>query len=405
MEPVIRKLIIQGFRSFRSEVVEFDNPTFLVGCNGSGKSNLLDALAFLSEAMMQGLPQILSERGGGRVVCSGPSRKSLSGESRTMAIGVVLGAIGGEIAAARYAFEIEVLGHSRSSFFVRKERCWIEYRDKKRSFFDRAGNASFHSNVGGLMPQIIPERLALPLVAGDMRFAPVFRVLAGLRVYSIKPDKLREWQFPDAGRVLRADCSNAASVLREIADNNPDDLQRICEFMEAIVPAIRRIDLKEYGSKLAIEFIQRSESGLGDLTLEATSMSDGTLRALGLLAAVYQRQTPSLIAIEEPEATIHTGALEVILDVLRFASRRTQVIVTTHSPDVLDGDWLEDRHIRIVMWQDGESRVTPVSDGSRAALREHLMSAGELLRSNALQGMPPEPQNTTQSELFEDLVA
>ena len=50
-EPIIRKLIVQGFRSFRSEVVVFDNPTVLVGQNGSGKSNLIDALAFLSEAM------------------------------------------------------------------------------------------------------------------------------------------------------------------------------------------------------------------------------------------------------------------------------------------------------------------------------------------------------------------
>jgi predicted ATPase len=405
MEPVIRKLIIQGFRSFRSEVVEFDNPTFLVGCNGSGKSNLLDALAFLSEAMMQGLPQILSQRGGGRVVCHGPSKPSLSGESRTMAIGVVLGAIAGEIAAARYTFEIEVLGHSQSSFFVRKERCWIEDRDKKRSFFDRAGNASFHSNVDGLKPQIIPERLALPLVAGDVRFAPVFQALAGLRAYSIKPDKLREWQLPDSGRVLRADGSNVASVLREIADHDLDDLQRICELMEAIVPAIRRVDIKEYGSKLVIEFTQRWDSGPGALTLEASSMSDGTLRALGLLAAIYQGQAPSVLAIEEPELTIHPGALGVIVDVLRFASERTQVIVTTHSPEVLDADWLEDRHIRIVTWQDGATRVMPLSVGSRDALREHLMSAGELLRSNALQGMPTGADNATQLELFEDAVA
>ena len=73
MEPVIRKLTIQGFRSFRSEVVEFDNPTFLVGCNGSGKSNLVDALAFLSEAMTTRLTEVFSRRGGGRVVCHGSS--------------------------------------------------------------------------------------------------------------------------------------------------------------------------------------------------------------------------------------------------------------------------------------------------------------------------------------------
>jgi predicted ATPase len=134
-------------------------------------------------------------------------------------------------------------------------------------------------------------------------------------------------------------------------------------------------------------------------------MSDGTLRALGLLAAVYQRQTPTLLAIEEPEATIHPGALGVILDVLRHASERTQVIVTTQRPDLLDADWLEDRHIRIVDWQDGETRVMPPDVGSREALRQHLMPAGELLRSNALQGMPPGPDAIHGPPLFRDIVA
>jgi len=134
-------------------------------------------------------------------------------------------------------------------------------------------------------------------------------------------------------------------------------------------------------------------------------MSDETLRALGILAAVYQRSAPSLIAIEEPETTIYPGALGVILDMLHQASSRTQVIVTTHSPDVLDADWLEEQHIRIVTWQDGATRVMPLSTGSREALREHLMSAGELLRSNALQGIPPEADMTHWSDLFEDLAA
>jgi predicted ATPase len=239
----------------------------------------------------------------------------------------------------------------------------------------------------------------------DLRFARVFEVLAGMRAYSINPDKLREWQVPDSGWSLRADGGNAASVLQAIEDHDRDDLQRIGEILEAIVPAVQRIAVKDYGSKLAIEFTQRWDDGPRSLTLEAASMSDGTLRALGLLAAVYQKSAPSLIAIEEPEATIHPGALGVILDVLRFASRRTQVIVTTHSPDALDADWLEDRHIRVVTWQEGATRVTPLSTGSRDVLREHLMSAGELLRSNALHGMSPGPGAAQESQLFEDLVA
>src|SRR5438093_13555059 len=106
MEPVIRRLILQGFRSFRSEVVDFDNPTFLVGRNGSGKSNLVDALAFISEAISNWLYEAFSRRGGGHVVCHGSSRLSHEGDHRTLGLGVVLGPIGDEIAAAPYAFEI-----------------------------------------------------------------------------------------------------------------------------------------------------------------------------------------------------------------------------------------------------------------------------------------------------------
>jgi predicted ATPase len=133
-------------------------------------------------------------------------------------------------------------------------------------------------------------------------------------------------------------------------------------------------------------------------------MSDGTLRALGLLAAVYQKRLPSIMAIEEPEATIHPGALGIILDVLRHASKRTQVIVSTHSPEVLDADWLEDRHIRVVTWQGGATRVAPLDVRSREALRQHLMTAGELLRANALEGIPAGPDTTNQPALFQDSV-
>ena len=114
-------------------------------------------------------------------------------------------------------------------------------------------------------------------------------------------------------------------------------------------------------------------------------MSDGTLRAIGLLAAVFQRPTPSLVAIEEPEATIHPGALGSILDLLRHASKSMQVVITTHSPELLDAKWITDRHLRIVEWADGATRIRPVSDATREAIQSHLMGAGELLRSNALE--------------------
>ena len=125
------------------------------------------------------------------------------------------------------------------------------------------------------------------------------------------------------------------------------------------------------------------------MKFEAYNMSDGTLRALGLLAAVFQRPAPSVLVIEEPEATMHPGALGTILDLLRHANRFMQVVVTTHSPDILDAKWIEDRHLRIVGWETGATSVFPVSDASRGVLRDRLMGAGELMRSNALTAAEP----------------
>ena len=84
------------------------------------------------------------------------------------------------------------------------------------------------------------------------------------------------------------------------------------------------------------------------------------------------------------------------------ASRSMQVVVTTHSPDVLDAKWIEDRHLRILSGEHGRTRIGRVSQAVRTALREHLMGAGELLRSNALTaedetdgnpGDPPRPED------------
>ena len=71
-------------------------------------------------------------------------------------------------------------------------------------------------------------------------------------------------------------------------------------------------------------------------------MSGGTLRVLGLLTAVFQRPAPSLIVIEEPEASMHPAAFGAILDLLQHADQVMQVIVTTHSPDLLDAKWIGD---------------------------------------------------------------
>lgn len=382
MEPVIRSLIIKRFRSIPTELVEFDNPTFLVGANGSGKSNFVDAFSFLSEAMSSPLQAVFDKRGG---IANVRNRTSGKSYPPNLGLGITFGTLNGEIQRGRYAFEIRAL--KNYGFEVTREQCEVQSADGTSYYFDRT-KQQFKSNVRGLDPSLDPASLGLPIVGGERRFAPVLRTLAAMRVYSLEPAKVREMQEPDSGVSLRPDGSNAASVLQEIERHHPDEVKRIAEILSTIVPHTKRVKTIKHGNKISLQFTQEWGEKK-QLRFESFNMSDGTLRALGLLMAVYQHPTPTLAVIEEPEATIHPGALGAILDLLKYASRKMQVIVTTHSPDVLDAKWIEDSNLRIVSWSEGATRVAPISESSRKALQQHLMGAGELLRSNALSGAPP----------------
>ena len=378
-KPILRKLILKRFRSLPAEVVEFDNPTFLVGQNGSGKSNFADAFAFLADAMASPLQAVLARRGGFFTI---GNRSSARGRSANLGFAVFLQQPDLDTAEARYGFELSPLG--QYGFEVVREQCIVHRTDGSCSWFDRSATATpWRSNVSSIDPVLEPNALALPLVGGDARFQSVLRFLSRMQICRIEPAALRDLQDPDEGVWLRPDGGNAASVLREIHRAAPNDWRKILGLLENIVPSTVDVRPKKHGNKLTLEFAQ-DWTLKEDVKFEAYNMSDGTLRVLGLLAAVFQRPSPSLLVIEEPEATIHPGALGSVLDVLRHAGRSMQVVVTTHSPDILDAEWIEDRHLRIAQWEAGKTRITSVSPSVRQVLAEHLMGAGELLRANAL---------------------
>ena len=382
-DPILRRLVLHRFRSFPAEQVEFDNPTFLVGQNGSGKSNFADAFAFLAEAMASPLQAVLERRGGLATV---GHRRSARGLPSNLGLAVVLDNPDDHTTRAQYAFVLRPMrGYG---FEVVREQCVVQRSDGSGDWFDRStsprrSSISWESTADSLEPVMEPSALALPLVGGDARFQAVSRFLSEMRVYRIEPAVLREMQDPASGVRLRSDGGNAASVLRELQRKSPEDWKRMLDLLKSIVPGTVGVRPKKHGNKLMLEFTQdwaRSER----VKFEAYNMSDGTLRALGLLAAVFQRPAPSLLVIEEPEATIHPGALGSVLDLLRHAGRFMQVVVTTHSPDVLDAQWIEAEHLRMASWEEGASRIALVSEATRSVLKEHLMGAGELLRSNAL---------------------
>ena len=390
---MLTSLTLQRFRSFRGARLDLANPTFLVGRNGSGKSNLADAFAFLTEAMTSPLGAILDRRGGMSAVAN---RRSARGRPANLGLRIALET---DEMKATYAFEISAARDHGVA--VTGEQCHVQPVEGPASWFERR-DGDINSNASGLRPAAQPDALALPLVGGDARFGKVRDYLAAIRICRIEPSRLRELQDPDGGTRLRPAGQNSASVLRAIQRESAMDWEMLRELLQSIAPGAITVQPKRLGDKLTIEFAQ-DWGQAHPVRFPATGMSDGTLRAVGLLAAVFQRPRPSMLVVEEPEATIHPGALGAVLDLLRLASQRMQVVVTTHSPELLDAKWIRDCHLRIVSWRDGHSQVAPVSESVRETFADHLMGAGEMLRMNALTPEPVLDDGFLGQRLFEEL--
>ncbi len=397
---LIKRIYLRRFRSYPLEKVELGNPVYVVGQNGAGKSNFTDSLAFLSEAMTVPLQAVFDTRGG---IAAVRNRSAATGYPPNLGIRVDFSSINGGTAGGSYGFEVKAL--KDYGFEVVQERCIFRNDKGERHYFNRSGKV-FESSGRGLKPAIDPSSLCMPLVGGSEQFASIYKAVASIRRYAIQPARLREMQDPDSGVSLKPDGGNTASVLQELARREKASFERIGQILPSIVPSTTSVKPKKHGNKLSLEFGQvwGKDAKGKDKTIhfEGFNMSDGTLRAVGLLVSMFQLPRPSVLVIEEPEATIHPGALGAILDLIRVASKSMQVIVTTHSPELLDEKEIKDDQLRIVTWQGGASRVLPPSQATRDSMRKHLMGAGELLRANALRPEPLYQSVPEQESLFED---
>jgi predicted ATPase len=188
--------------------------------------------------------------------------------------------------------------------------------------------------------------------------------------YNLNPDAIKEVQNPDAGELLHGDGANIASVVARLTAHQPEALDRIKEYLSRIVPGIENFGRESLGPKETLTFRQRISGAQHPWHFYASSMSDGTLRALGALVAVTQlagsKQPITLVGIEEPETALHPAAAGTLMDALREASIHTQVVITTHSPDLLDELDGERDTLLIVDAREATSRISYADPASRA---------------------------------------
>jgi predicted ATPase len=383
--PFLRRVTLHNYKSIRECDVALGPLMLLVGPNGSGKSNFLDALRFVSESLRNTMDQALRERGGIKEV-----RRRSRGHPTHFAIELWLTLPTGE--EAQYGFRVGA--RPQGGFEVQEEQCTVRSNGTKE--------ASYHVREGQVVsatfqppPPASTDRLYLTVASGFPDFRRVYDPLSGMGFYSINPDRLRDFQEPDAGNLLLRDGRNVASVLAWIEHNNNQAKVRIEEYLSRIASGIQHVDKKSLGHKETLEFRQNVAGDANPWSFSATNMSDGTLRALGVLVSLFQcfdrpLKTPvPLVGIEEPEATLHPAAASVLMSALCEASHYTQVLATSHSPDLLDFKDLDPDALLVVDASETETRIAPVDEASKSAVLDQLYTTGELLRLNQLQPQLP----------------
>ncbi|MFD2112733.1 AAA family ATPase [Thiorhodococcus fuscus] len=390
----LTRVVLRNYKSIGNCDVRLQPLTYLVGANGSGKSNFLDALHLVRDALSSSLDNALNERGGLAEV-----RRRSSGHPTHFGIRLEFALPDGT--PGYYAFNIGAL--KGGGYEVQTEECAIAGLGKGPFYKVERGKTTATSET--TFPAVTADRLALVSVSGLTAFRPLFDALTSMGFYNLNPKLMRELQKPQDGRLLKPVGENIASVIGHLERTAPAQMAVIQEYLQTVVPMVHGVERKPIGPMETLEFRQEVAGANHPWRFFAQSMSDGTLRALGVLTALFQGNrdyAPTLVGIEEPETALHPAASAALREALTRASEHTQIIVTSHSPDLLDDRALSAESLLAVVSEGGETRIASIDEASRAAMRDHLFSAGELLRLNQLAPDPAElaAQAQHQSDLF-----
>lgn len=375
-QNTISRVILRNYKSIQECDVSLGPLTFLVGPNGAGKSNFVEALQFLSFGLDTTLERALDDRSGFRsVLHTGEGNRSsrISFE--------IFFELGNE---EKGTYLVEIGGLKDGRVIVLREECAIQSAHGTDWFKVESGVVDSNQK---LTPAASTEKLYLVNASGITAFEPAYRALTGIVVYSPDPGEIRGFKSEKRYRNLDRKGRALAETIFQLNALEPERFARVTEYLRRIAPGLVDIEAFAVDANYSLRF--RLDPGTGIRQQFPTqNISDGTLRALAVLVALFQksdRYPLTLIGLEEPEAGLHPAAASVLFDSLIEASQLRQVVVTSHSPDLLDRDDIPENSIKAVAMCGGSTIIGGADEAGRAALRDHLYTAGELMRMDQLR--------------------
>lgn len=399
----LKRLEIHNYKSLRNVVLEPGPLSVFVGPNAAGKSNLADALEFLALAYRWDLERAVASKGGfeniyfqGAQRTREPIRFRVVAELPDLRTGSTLK----NRAAIDHRFEFgAVSGANEDAFAVDFEELLASRgRSKGNSYrLLRKGSGLFSFSGPGeseqdpffrrFVARATEHDLMAPRVGEYFGWWPEFvDTIGGLRVFLLNPRSCREAGVPTPDSDLNRFGGNLPAVVAHLRKSCPEEYQLVLESLQRVLPSLEDVDTsfthyRTLGLFLREKGVQRPWT--------SEEISDGTIQSLALLVATFDPRIPILV-VEEPENSVHPWALRNLVEAFRKASETKQILLTTHSPILIDQ--LQPEEIWVVRRPERETRVDPLlslDPGLKDAWGQGRFTLSEYLDSGAVPAAVP----------------
>lgn len=382
----------KNFRSLADVNVSFGPFNVLIGPNGSGKSNLLRVLRFVRDTASQDIPGAIDRAGGlDRILRQ-------ADDVRSMSVTIEGAVTENSKKTARDSYKLtltdtgEAVARSETFMFKRVKGQGRRYQmsaegvDVKVETSPTESPKALRLTSGdvsalGALARVEDEDLG----NGPREF---FSFLSSIRYLDPKVEDARlEDRMGSA--TLNDRASNLSVALHSLSLNAPDSFEALKEDLSQCLPGLQDIDFKVRGGSTTTMVAQLHESGLRH-PIDLADASFGTVRMLALLTALHEENPPAITVIEEVDHGLHPYALDVLVERMREASNRTQIIVASHSPTLVNRLHPDEMIICDRNSHSGESIIPALTTEEITAALEAAggFGAGELWFSGALRGVP-----------------